>query len=106
MPQMIGFQHFVQDQDGPLPGGYVVVFIMTKVPGRCLSPEWGLFDELAREKIRNSLILAIKYVYHQLIHTKPLFDTGLAIAGVVVLRKMIHPSGTYCTTMLPTRGKR
>jgi hypothetical protein len=60
MPQLIGFQQFAQEQNGPLPGGYVVVFIMTKVSGRCLGPEWRLLDELMREKIRNSVILAMK----------------------------------------------
>ena len=66
MPHLIGFKQLVQGPDGPLPGGYVTITIMTKVPGRSLHAEWDCLDERAREKLRDSLILAIKYAYHRL----------------------------------------
>jgi len=71
MPHLIGFRQLTQGPNGPLPGGYVAICIMTKAPGRCLSPEWRLFDKTTREKIRNLLILAIKYVYYRAFNKPP-----------------------------------
>ncbi|RMJ24460.1 hypothetical protein PHISP_04678 [Aspergillus sp. HF37] len=53
VPDLLGYQEGVQDQDGPVPGGYITHVVWDKVPGEPLRPEtfWSL-EFPSREKIR------------------------------------------------------
>lgn len=53
VPDLFGYQEGVQNQDGPVPGGYITHVVWDKVPGEPLSPEtfWSL-EFPSREEIR------------------------------------------------------
>jgi len=61
-PQLLGFNHVIQGNNCPLPGGYITYTLMNKVPGDSLYDlQYWTLPEMEREAITQEFLNALRY---------------------------------------------
>jgi len=86
-PQLVTFHRTVQDDRGPLPGGFLTFTVMTKMPGNSLFGKYWNMQQQERDEITPRAVEALRSIYA--LGVEPV-DRGL--------RNVIwHPETKHCS---------